>query len=279
MPPSEQLTALINQMPDPDNRGMYGQIDKEKVDKAIAAIHQGGRESVVGTIDLLVEPGKGNDVKPHYALHALALHVCKLEDDKPRAEFAEAVASQLGGKRPKGVEKYLIEQLQVAGGKEVVPAVGRALLDPELCETAARALVAIGDGAGEQLAAALPKVKGKCRLAVVQNLGVVRCAAAVAALKQAAADPDADTRLAAAWALANIGDAGSVDLLIKAADAQEGWERIQATKACLLLAENLLAAGKKPDAAKIYTHLRDSRTDDSERYVRELAEKGLAAAK
>jgi HEAT repeat protein len=279
MPASEELKALIDQMPDPDRRGMYGQIEEGKVERAIAEIHKGGRDNVLGIIDMLVEPGKGNDVKPHYALHALAVHVCKLEDDKPRREFAEAVASQLGGKRPKGVEKYLIEQLQVAGGKEVVEALGKALLDPELCEPAARALVAIGDGAAEQLAAALPKVTGKCRLTVVQNLGVARGAKAVTALKQAVGDSDSDIRIAAAWALANIGDAGSADLVLKAADTHQDWERIQETKACLLLAENLLAAGNKKEAAKIYTHLRDTRTDDAERYIREAAEQALAGAK
>jgi len=276
MPASEQLKSLVDQMPDPDGRGLLSKIDKEKVEKAIAAIHKGGRDNVLGLIDMLVEPGKGDDVKPHFALHLLAVHVCKLEDDKPRAEFAWTVASQVGGKRPKGVQKYLIRQLQVAGGKEVVGVLGKALLDPELCEPAAQALVAIGDGAADQLRAALPRVKGKSLLTVVQNLGVVGDAKAVDALKQAVGDRDRDIRVAAAWGLANIGDAGSADALLKAADAHQGWERIQDTKASLLLAEKLLAAGKKAEAKRIYSRLRHTRTDPSERYVREAADRALA---
>jgi len=279
MPASEQLKSLVDQMPDPDGRGLLSKIDKDKVEKAIAAIHKGGRDNVLGLIDMLVEPGKGDDVKPHYALHVLAVHVCKLEDDKPRAEFAWTVASQLGGKRPKGVQKYLIRQLQVAGGKEVVGTLGKALLDPELCEPAAQALAAIGEGAGEQLRAALPKVKGKSRLTVVQNLGVVGDAKAVDALRQAVGDKDREVRIAASWGLANIGDAGSADIVLKAADAHKGWERIQETKACLLLAEKLLAAGEKKEAARIYSHLQRTRTDPSERYVREAAEKALAGTR
>ena len=40
---SEQLKALVGQMPDPDGRGMFTEnVDKEKIEKAIAAIHAGG---------------------------------------------------------------------------------------------------------------------------------------------------------------------------------------------------------------------------------------------
>jgi HEAT repeat protein len=142
-----------------------------------------------------------------------------------------------------------------------------------------------GDGAAEQLAAlaagqlrdALPNAKGKCRLTVIQNLGVVRDRKSVDALREAVGDEDRDIRLAAAWGLANIGDPGSVDVVLRAADVQYPYERIKAAQACLLLAENLLAAGKKKDAMKIYAHLRDTRTDPAEQYLRELAEGALAA--
>ena len=274
MAASAELKALVDQMPDPDGRGLYSKIDKEKVDKAVAEIHKGGREAVLGVIDLLGQPGPGLDFKPHYALHCLALLVGGLADDAPRRAFAEALASQLGGERPKPVQAYLCQELQWAGAKESVPALGKLLGDAELCEPAARALAAIGDA--EQLLAAMPGATAAIRLTLVQNLGVVRGEKAVEALRKAVADPDADVRAAAAWALANLGDAGSADLVLKAADAHQGWERIQETKACLLLAEQLLAAGKKAEATKIYTHLRDTRTDESEKYIREAAERGLA---
>ena len=44
-------------------------------------------------------------------------------------------------------------------------------------------------------------------------------------------------------------------------EGRHGWERIQATKHCMVLAEKLLAAGDKGGAAKIYTALRNSRTE------------------
>jgi HEAT repeat protein len=152
------------------------------------------------------------------------------------------------------------------------------LEDEELYEPAAQAIVAIGDGAAEQLRNTLPKVKGKMKLTIIQNLGVLQDAESVDALKKALSDNDREIRLAAGWALANIGDAGSVDLLLKAADAEETYERATATKACLLLAERLLEAGKKEPALKIYTHLRDTRSEPDEAYILAAAEKGMIAA-
>lgn len=277
--PSSALVALVNKMPDPDQRGMYcADIDKEKIEGSIAKILKGGRENIIGVIDMLVEPGKGDDVKAHYALHCMALHVCKLDNNRPRRRFSRTLASQLGGDRPKEVQKYLVRELQIAGGREVVEALGKLLVDEELCEPTAQALATIGEGAAEQLHGALSRVSGKCRLTILQNLGVVRDTKSVGALKKAVSDEDEAVRIAAVWALANIGDADSVNELLRSADKSEGWERTQATKACLLLAEKLLAVGKKSEAARIYKHLRDTRTKPAERYVSDAAKTGLAAA-
>jgi hypothetical protein len=275
---SSALAELINRLPDPDEQGLLSNIDKEIVDSVVSRIKEGGQKSLSGLIDMIVEPGGGDDVKPRYALHYLAVQMCKPDEEKSRRIFTETLAKQLGGDKPKAVQTYLIQQSQVVGGKEVVPALGKILIDEELYESAAQALVAIGNGAAEQLRNALPKVDGKMKLTIIQNLGVLRDAESVNTLKNALGDDDREIRLAAGWGLANIGDAGSVDLLLKAADAEDRYERIKATKACLLLAERLLAAGKKDLAVKIYEHLRDTREGTDEMYVCDAANKGLAAA-
>ncbi|NQT89266.1 hypothetical protein HQ560_21035, partial [bacterium] len=177
--------------------------------------------------------------------------------------------------RPKAVQKYLIEQLQVAGGREVVEALGKALLDTELCDPAARALVAIGHGAAEPFLAALPKVVGRSRLSVLKKLGALRCQKAEGAFTQALGDEDADIRIAGAWALARIG--AGADTLIERADAGKGWERINLTDACMTLAETLAAAGKEKEAAAIYVHLQKTRTDDSEKHILDAATRALRA--
>jgi hypothetical protein len=287
---SSSLAELVGRMPDPDGRGMYcteidlekgspeGTIVKEKIEAAIAEIHKGGRNNIIGLIDMLVEPGKGDDVKPHYALHCLGLHVCRL-GGRAKRRFTRTLASELGGDRPKAVQSYLVQELGAVGGPEAVEALGGLLSDKELCEPAAMALAAIGEGAGEQLRGGLSRATGKCKLNIVQNLGVLRDRRSVGALRKELTDKSREMRLAAAWALANIADPGSVDAVVAEADTKDGYERIKATQACLLLAERLLADGNKRAATMIYSHLRNTRSDASEKYVREAAEKALSAAR
>lgn len=276
---SAELKALVEQMPDPDSRGMYTEnIDKAKIEKAIEAIHQGGRENVLGLIELLGEPGSEEDVKPHYALHTLANTTVIMKDEGARKQLAETLASQLDGDLTVYNRAFLCQCLQWVGHGEAVPALGKLLLDESLVEAAMMALVAIRDGAAEQFRAALPDARGKCRLSILQGLGAVQDRESAVALREALTDENREARIIAGWGLAQIGDAGSVDALIRAAGVDAGWERIQATKHCLVLAEKLAAAGQKDAAAKIYTYLRDSRSDASEAYIREAAERGLAAA-
>jgi HEAT repeat protein len=280
MAASEDLKKLVDQMPNPDGRGMFCTgIDKAKIEQAIAAIHQGGKDNVLGLIDLLAEPGDPGDVKPHYALHCLGNHLLQIKDEAARREFGQALASQIGGSRPKAVQAYLCQELQSFGRGEATAALGQVLCDEELGVPAAMALVAIREGAAPPLRAALPQAKGVCKLNIVQALSQLGDQESIPALRALVSDEDREVRLAAAWGLARMGDAGSVESLIRAADAEPGWERIQATKHCLVLAEKLAAAGQNAPAAKIYAHLRDTRSDPQEKYVRDAAEKGLAALK
>lgn len=277
---SEKLRALVAQMPDPDKRAMFTtDIDKQKIEKALEEMFRGGRETVLALIDMLGRPGEDSDVKPHYASHCLENYALVVRDEKARREFSETLAGELRGERPNYVKAFLCQQLQWSGGKEACAALGEQLLDEELVEPAAMALVAIREGAAEQLRTALPRAKGKCRLNIVQGLGALRDEASLSVLGDALKDPDRETRIAAGWALSRMGDVASVDALIHAAGVEPGWERIQAAKHCLVLAEKLLASGRHSEAETIYKSLRDSRTGPSEAYLREAAERGLAAAR
>ena len=259
-------------MPDPAQNGTYVGMDEAKIaqiESVVAALREGGRESVLGLVDLL------DDRKAHYALHVLAVRMCGA-DDKARAEFALAVASQVHSEGPKAIRKYLIEQLQVAGGREVVGTLGKVLLDAELCDAAARALAAIRHGAAEELLAALPKVTGPSRLSVIKKLAVLRAEAASGVFVDALSDEDPNIRIAGAWGIARIGAASAADALMKCADAHEGWERINETDACMALAEALVAAGKPKEADAILSRLATTRTGPAEAHVRAAARRGLA---
>jgi HEAT repeat protein len=229
-------------------------------------------------IGQIVPPGEPQfkSYRAEYLLHCLAIHLGQPGKEAQRKEFAETLASQLQNRQlAEQVRVLLVRELQVAGGPEAIKALGGALADPALADCAAPALAAIGQGAAEQLRKALPSSAGKARLAIIQNLGVLRDAKAAPLLRKAVEDPDREVRLAALWALAQAGDAGSADLLLSKTETAAGYERGKAAQACFVLAENLLAAGNRKAAVRIYTMFRDKRREPAERYLRDAADKAL----
>jgi predicted nucleic acid-binding Zn ribbon protein len=274
----EKLKHLVEQMPDPDERRMYcTNIDKEKIEAAIAEIAKGGKEYILGLIDMLGEPGSREDVKPHYALHCVINYTLITRNEKLRREFCEVLAQELSSNRSAYIRSYLCQCLQWAGGEEAVPALGKLLADQQLSDWASMALVAIRKGATEQFLKAWPGSKGRCRLDVIHGLAALAEPVAAAAFREALGDADREVRIAGGAGLAKLGDPTAVDLLLAAADKSSGWERIQQTKHCMVLAEKLAGAGKKAEASRIYQHLRKTRTDPTEKYIRDAAEKALAS--
>lgn len=195
---------------------------------------------VGGVVGLIAEVDDGNDYKPRYLLHAMAVYVCRPGMEKQRATYLRALEAAIAGAPPASVKGYLVRQLQVAGDASCINPLGALLLDPELYEYAAQALLAIGGSAAE-FRAALPKASGGPRLTIVQALGVLRDAASVEALTAAARDESQDVRLAAVWGLANIGT-GKDDVL-EALDRETGFARIRMVDACHTLIEQLKGAG------------------------------------
>jgi len=128
---------------------------------------------------------------------------------------------------------------------------------------------------------AVPGCAGRCErqvpAGVIHGLAALAEPAAATPLGEALADPEREVRIAAGAGLAKLGNAAASESLLKAATTGPGWERVQQTKHCLVLAEKLAAAGNKPEAAGIYRQLRESRTDPAEKYIRDAADKALAA--
>ena len=278
MAASNELKTLVDQMPDPDERKMHTKnIDQAKIGKALAGIRAGGAASVRGLIELLGTPGSEGDVKPHYALHALANHILQTGDEAARREFGEVVAGALGADHSVEVKAYLCQELQWAGGTEAVSALGGLLLDEALTEAASMALVSMGEGSEAQFLKAFPGARGRSRLNILQGLGAVGGEASRGALREGLKDTDRDSRVVAGWGLARQGNPASVNDLMAAADRAEGWERIQALKHGLVLAEGLARSGKSDEAAKVYRHLGEICQDPSEAHVKEAAERGLGA--
>ncbi len=278
MATSSKLAEVVEQMLTLDESGKVTGPEWSAAEQVYRDILEGGPDQIAALAAMIVPPGEGDDCKARYLMHGLALYVCRPAGAGWRDVFLKAVAALVAGDSPKPVRSFLVQQLQVAGTRDVADSLGTLLLDEGLCESAAQALLAIRDGAAEQFRRAAPRARGKTRLTIAQALGVLRDAPSVEILVGIAADPDRDSRLAALAALADIGDPATADLLIRAADVAEGWERIQATEACLVLADRLIVSGHKEPARRIYTHLRETRSDPSESHVRDAAERALATA-
>jgi hypothetical protein len=273
---SEQLKTLVDQMPPADGRGMYtDNIDKGKIEKAVREIAKGGKASVEGLIEMLGEPGTVDNVKPHYALHCVVNSTLVSRDEKLQREICAVMADALSNSITNYNKAYLCQELQWAGSTDNVAALATLLTSEELCDPAGMALVAIKDGAADALKKELPGAKGRCRLVIIHSLAALADAGSAAIFKEALGDDDREVRLAGGSGISKIGDASAVDALLKAADVAPGWERIQQTKHCLVLAEQLAATGKKSDADKIYRRLKDSRKDATETYIREIAAAAL----
>jgi hypothetical protein len=234
--------------------------------KLAGEVFAGGRDQIIGLIRLLDAPV---DYKPEYLLHCMAI----LGTEKDQRLLVKTIASQLEKSNARSI---LIRELQSVGSEDAIQALGKYLADDKLCDDAARALTAIdSSGARAQFRKAFSKSTGKCRIIIAQNLGALRDSKAVDLLRGALRQNDAELGSVAAWGLARLGDAQSADALIKAADSAQGQPRAKATGHVLLLAETLAMQGKKTEAARIYNHLVNTRTDPSEKYIRDAAAKHL----
>jgi len=252
--------------------------DPTAAEQIFTEILSGGRESIRELLGLVREPSDADykNYKAGYVLHGLVIRAGRTGQEKQRRLLADALVSELGSvKHSKAAKAVFIRELRTLGGKESAGALGRQLLDDELCSDATLALLTIRDGAAAQFRSALGKSKGRNRVTIIHALGTLQDADSVAALKKTLAEEDRDARRTAAWALANIGDPSVTDALLKSSDGAEGWERTEATRHCLLLAERLTASGKQSQANRIYAHLLATRKDSSDRHIRETAEKSL----
>jgi len=285
------ITVLLAQMPDTDQQKLnpkdpnaagiaskFTGPEPEEAGKVSAAIMAGGRESILELLAVLRDPSDADfkDYKAGYVLHGLCLYAGLPGKEEQRRTLAEVMASQLkSGPHSAAAKRILVRQLQLAGGKESIAALGECLADHELCDSAVQALLAIREGVTEPLRNALGRAIGRNLVAISQALGVLEDRESLAALRKLLAHEEPDARRTAAWALANMGDAESADAILKLAGAAAGWERTHATGLCHLLAEKLAAAGQKDAAVRIYTHLRDTRKE--ERHVSETAARALQA--
>ena len=252
--------------------------DPAVADAVCAELIAGGEERVVQLIGFVGEFGEDNGVRPRLALHALASYCSRAKADEERKLLARTLAKHLAVDHSASVKAFLIRQLELAGTPAEVPALEKWVADVTLGLPAIAALVGIGDEtAAAALRNALPASSGRHRVGIIEGLGRLRDRASVQHILKAAGERDRGIRLAALYALANIGDAAAIDTVKGALNTESAYERSQATDACLQLALRLAEQGKAQEAKALYQHLLATCTADHEKHVRHAAQKGLDA--
>ena len=268
---------IIQAFPQPDGK-ILRTIDKERCEEATRHIIKGGKKIIREIVDLILEPGNGDDVRPRHALHATAIRVGGTGKEKERNIFASALASTLTDNRPKAVKGFVIRQLQICGGPKQAQTIAPFLTESEehLYEYAAQALETIGIETIEYFRKAYSLAKGSPRLTILQGLGVLQDKKSRQLFVSATQDTDLEIRLTGLWGLMRINSAKDFKLLLSQSLKESGWGRIKATAYCLELAERLAENGNKKEARAIYQEIKNSRTDETESYLRETADQGLS---
>ncbi|MCX5674920.1 MAG: HEAT repeat domain-containing protein [Planctomycetota bacterium] len=176
-----------------------------------------------------------------------------------RDGLVKALAAKLSPTPPEAASVWMLRMLQHIGRAECVPAVARLLNDKEaqIRESARRALLKNpSDEAGATLRTAMDKASDPAwHAAIINAVGERRDAAATASLIIALGHKDADVAVAAARALGKVGGADAAKALADARKLATVRMRFILTDAILLCADQMVAAGKKDDAAAIYQSL------------------------
>jgi len=171
---------------------------------------------------------------------------------------------------------FVCRQLYVIGTPAEVPALDKLLGDEQLSHMGRYVLERMEEpAAGAALRDALATTKGRLLIGVVNSVGNRRDAAAIPTLKQMLAGDDPALAAAAASALGNIGGPESLAALAAAQAKATGELKNVVIDGYLKCADELLASGKKAEAAAIYQELY---AKDQPARIRMAALRGLVAA-
>ena len=271
---------ILNAFPQPDGK-ILRHIDKEACERAVKQIISGGRNITREIIDLVLEPGNGDDIRPRHAIHATAIRVGGPGKDEERNSFASALAGTLKDDRPKAVKGFVIRQLQICGGDRQAEAIAHFLNDSEehLYEYSAQALEAIGQATIEHFRKAYPLAKGAPRITILQGLGVLQDKKSRQFFLSAIQDTDLEIRLVGIWGLMRISSSKDAELMLSQSLKEKGLGRTKGTAYCFELAEKLASNGQNNEARAIYIKIKKSHSEKQDAYLRESADRGLAQLK
>lgn len=222
-------------------------------------------EPQLETIAASLKPQDQNDnTALQYALNGFAGYVMQPGKEAWRSKTVQAYGQALAQIDDVANRQFLIGQLQLIGGDDAVPFLKKQLTDNQLVHPAAQALATINTPSAQQaLLQALGQVKSnEARAALIQALGDCQSTGSVGAITAIAKqNTDGAVTKAALYALANIADPSSADILLKAAKQNAyRFSDDNATSDCLLFIQRSIENGNLRAAEKVVGTLRKKTT-------------------
>jgi HEAT repeat protein len=229
-----------------------------------------GPDGIKQFTKLIVPPGKGDDTKVRYALGSLAKYVTRSGAEQERKMCSEAFLEALKKASDKEVKVFFIQQLQIAGKDESVTPLRKFLKDNRLCEPATQALLSIKSPMAEQvLLKALSSSKGANQITIVKALGELKSEPAIKKLLKYQDTSDKNLRKVTLFALANIADPATEEILARAAEkAGYIYEETEAVQSFLLFARRLGEKGNIRQCDLICRNLMRISTSEQQTHTR-----------
>jgi hypothetical protein len=169
--PTIDIAAVLAKIPELEEGRRFPGLDPGLAPALFDEVLGGGDGAVAALADRLREVDDGTDWKARFLVHALATHVSAPGREDDRKRLAALYAAQLGGTRPKPVQTFVLQQLQLIAGPDTLGAVAPLLLDPDpqLCDAAAATMVAVGGASLPHLRSALEGAPGDHQRAAIEN--------------------------------------------------------------------------------------------------------------
>jgi HEAT repeat protein len=254
--------------------------DAIQLNRNMQEVAQLGEDGYLTLICGLTAPGEGNNALLEYAIGSFSAYVTQTGQEDLRKMSVSTYCKALDKLSNKENKSFLMSQLALVGKDDAISGVQGYLTNPELADPAARVMVKVNSTASRKaLLNALTTANGTARLSIIEALGDCRSKEAVNTIKAFAEGNDNDLVKMSLYALANIADPSSEQLMATASE-KSGYkfDNTNATAANLLYAEMLFKDGNGTLAAKIAKQLMEKAVAADQIHVRTSALKILVNA-
>jgi HEAT repeat protein len=237
--------------------------DEEEFRTRMNELASMGEKGLVKMTDMLSPPNEGDNSKLEYALGGFAYFVSHPAREDLRQMTVKAFCQALENVSNDENKAFLIRQFEMVGKNDAVPCLQVYLNDERFCAPVAKALINIGTPeASESLLKALRSSDGSCRLSMVQALGDLKFRKALKVINPLVNEEDPKLQKLSLYALANIADPASQNVLAKEAEKDDfTFGKENATAAYLLYAKRLVENGQQHQAENIAKSLLERNAD------------------